>query len=428
MTGERFSVRALGRRGEGVADGATGPVYLPYALPDEIVTAVVDGDIAHVTGWEVARPDRIAPVCTYFGSCGGCAVQALPAEPYAAWKRGLVVAALARAGVQADVAPLVDAHGAGRRRATFHARPQRSRNVLRPASVEVGFMRARSHDLIDIAACPVLAPALAPALPAAHRLAAETAEVGKPLDIVATASATGLDVDLRGLGPLAPGLLTRLAEIAGELDLARLSNHGEVVVERRAPLLRVGHAAVVLPPGCFLQATEAGEAVLAALVAEAVGGARTVIDLFCGIGTFALRLAERASVRASDVDARSLRALERAAGAAPACRPVKVDARDLAHRPLGLDEVAVADAVVMDPPRAGASAQAEVLARSSVPVVVSVSCSPASFARDAAVLLAGGYELGQVTPVDQFRYSPHVELVGVFRRPRKRATRRPLFG
>lgn len=429
MTGERFTLSRLGQRGEGVAETSRGPVYLPYALPGEIVVAERDGDLAHVTEWVSRRPDRVSPVCRYFGTCGGCAVQALPPAPYADWKRNLVVSALARSGVEAEVAPLVDAHGAGRRRATFHGRQARSPNVLGPATARVGFMRARSHDLVDIAACPVLVPELAPALPIAHRITAATLPLGKPLDILATSTDVGLDVDLRGLGLLETDWLQRLAELGRDLGLARLSNHGVPLIELRTPTLRVGPADVPLPPGGFLQATAAGEEALAALVSEAVGGARRILDLFCGMGTFALRLAARAAVQAFDLEPAAIQALDRAVRSTRGLKPLRAEVRDLFRRPLQAEELADLDAAVLDPPRAGALAQVEHLARSAIPTIVSVSCQPATFARDAAVLLAGGYALTRVVPVDQFRYAPHVEIVGVFRRPKSRhPQRRALFG
>ena len=428
MTRQRLEVRRLGQRGEGVAEGTGGPVYVPYALPGETVLA--DPDAAGLAPEILrVRPDRVAPVCPYFGTCGGCAVQSLPGGEYAAWKRGLVVDALRKAGVESEVAPLVGAHGAGRRRATFHARAEASPNVLRRAPLRVGFMRARSHEVIDLEACPVLAPELGPALPAARRIAAALADTGKPLDLVVTASRDGLDIDLRGVGALTPERRTVLAALATALDLARLSNHGDIIIERRLPVLAMGRVSLVLPPGAFLQATTAGEDAMVALVAEAVGGARKVADLFCGLGTFALRLAGQATVSAFDLEGPALAALQRAAAATSGLKPVTAAARDLFRRPLAGAELAPFDAVVFDPPRAGALSQAEALAASAVACVVAVSCNPMTFARDAAALVGGGYRLERVTPIDQFLFSPHLEIVGVFRRPKaKSRPRRTLFG
>ena len=304
---------------------------------------------------------------------------------------------------------MIDAHGEGRRRATFHAR-RSDRGVL-----EVGFAAYRAHHVISIDRCPVLSPSLDGAIPAAWALADALGSLKKPLDIQVTATDTGLDVDLRGSGPLSPQRTTALARLAAAHRLARLTRHGELVVQRAAPTLRIGKAQVVLPPGAFLQATAAGEAVLAQRVAEHVGGAKSVADLFCGVGPFALRLAERARVYAADGDDAAIAALRHAAPAR-GLKPVETQARDLFRRPLGAKELKRFEAVVFDPPRQGAEAQARELAASEVPLVVAVSCNAATFSRDARLLHDGGYRLTDLAPVDQFRHSAHVEIVARFTR------------
>jgi 23S rRNA (uracil1939-C5)-methyltransferase len=217
--------------------------------------------------------------------------------------------------------------------------------------------------------------------------------------IFVTATASGLDVDLKGHGPLGEAETQSLVRIAQEHDLARLSNHGMIVICRRAPMLAMGKARVAPPPGAFLQATEAGEEAVAARVCAHVAGARCIAELFCGVGTFALRMAEFAKVEAFDLDEASLQALAKAARAA-GLREVVISPRDLFRRPLGPLELDRYDAVVFDPPRAGAEKQALVLSASSVPLVVAVSCNAQTFARDAAILCAGGYEMARVEPVD----------------------------
>jgi len=418
----RLVIERLGRRGEGVARHGASPVYVPYALPGETVLAERDGERAHVVELLAPRPDRVEPICPYYGVCGGCAVQTLPESDYAAWKRGLVVTALARAGLEVPVASLVDAHGLGRRRATFHARLEQVR-----AAPRVGFMQARAHTIVDLAFCPILAPAMAGALPAARRIAAILSQAGKPLDVLVTATETGLDLDLRGLGRADEAQRRALVAAAAGLDLARLSNHGEVLVEARAPVLRMGRALLAMPPGAFLQATAEGETALASRVVAGVGEARTIADLFCGVGTFALRLAESASVMAIDSEPHAVAALVRAAAGTAGLRQPRTEVRDLVKRPLSAAELSGVAAVVFDPPRAGAAAQAAEIARSGVPRVVAVSCDPGTFARDAATLVAGGYRMESIVPVDQFRYSAHVELVAVFTRRAVPAKRRRLL-
>ncbi|MGE3246477.1 MAG: class I SAM-dependent RNA methyltransferase [Beijerinckiaceae bacterium] len=424
--GVRLAVERLGARGEGVAVYKGRQVYVPHALPGEEILADVDVDRAAVTEILRASPQRIEPICSYYGVCGGCAIQDLEAKAYEAWKRGLVEGALARAGVEAQVEPVIPAHGGGRRRVTLHARANRERPT--GGSVVSGFMRARSHDIVDIDTCPVLSPGLASAPRIARSIAQTMAELNKPLDILLTETKSGIDADVRGAGALPAAMRLTLTELAGALDLARLSNHGDIVIERRTPLLQAGRAELNPPPGAFLQATVAGEETLAGLVCEAAKGAARIADLFAGAGTFALRLAEIAPVVAVEHDRAALAALDRAARFAAGLKGVATEERDLFRRPFAVTELAQFDCLVFDPPRAGAEAQASALAQSGVPRVIAVSCNAQTFARDAKILTGGGYSLEQVTPVDQFLYSPHVEIVGVFVRSAPKKKRRPLLG
>jgi 23S rRNA (uracil1939-C5)-methyltransferase len=407
-----LTIDRLGARGEGVAQSPDGLISVPYALAGETIAAKVDGSWGRLAEVLTCSPHRIAPFCRYFAHCGGCAVQTLAADSYARWKRDIVTSALRRAGLTNEVLDLADAHGAGRRRATFHARYTQGR----PA---VGFTQARAHKIVEIDSCPVLAASMDGALPAARAIAEALAAAGKPLDILVTATASGLDVDLKGRGTLGEAETKSLVRIALAHDLARLSNHGTIVVSRRTPMLAMGKAMVVPPPGVFLQATETGEEALAARVSAHVAGARYIADLFSGIGTFALRLAEFAKVDAFDLEEDSLQALAKAARAA-GLREVAVSPRDLLRSPLGPLELDRYDAVVFDPPRAGGEQQAVALSASSVPLVVAVSCNTQTFARDAAILCAGDYEIARVEPVDQFRHTPHVEVVACFRRRTQR--------
>ena len=284
--------------------------------------------------------------------------------------------------------------------------------------LKVGFAAAGSHDIIPIDRCPILAPGLNGAIDAAWALAEPLIAIGKPLDIQATATDNGLDIDVRGSGALPTKTITALSRLAEQHKLTRLTRHGELVLQRTPPTIRIGAAQVTLPPGSFLQATTAGEEALAALVLEHVGRAKHIADLFCGVGPFALRLAAKARVAAFDSDAGAVAALSRAASTTPGLKPIKAETRDLFRRPLVPQELRDYDAVVFDPPRQGAQVQVAQLAASKVPTVVAVSCNVATFARDAKVLIDGGYEIEGVTPVDQFRHTPHVELVARFVRKR----------
>jgi 23S rRNA (uracil1939-C5)-methyltransferase len=405
---EWLVIDRLGHRGDGIADRSAGPIYVSDTLPGE--TVEVEGvpghpDRRHLLNVDKPSPERIAPICPYFGICGGCALQHWNAASYRAWKRDLVVTALRQVGIDAGVAELIDSHGEGRRRAVFHARHSK-RDVL-----EVGFSAARAHHVIAIDRCPILAKSLDGAIKAAWAIAELLGPTRKPLDIHITATDEGLDVDVRGSGPLTAATMASLARAALRQNLARLTRHSELIAQTRTPSLRMGSARVLLPPAAFLQATVEGEAVLSRLVLDACGGAKQVADLFAGVGPFALRLAATARVRAFDADEAAVAALKRAAETTRGLKPTEAQRRDLFRSPLSGAELARCDAVVFDPPRQGAQAQSRELAASSVPIIVAVSCNPGTFARDMRQLIDGGYRLTAITPVDQFRYSAHVEIV-----------------
>jgi 23S rRNA (uracil1939-C5)-methyltransferase len=413
---EQLTIARIGHRGDGIADTNTGPVYVPYALPGETVTVEsVAGhpDRRHLLHVEKPSIERIAPICPHFGICGGCAVQHWSMAEYLLWKRNLVVEALGHANLVAPVEPIIDAHGKGRRRAVLHARRGRG-DIL-----EVGFAAQRSHQIVAIDACPILSPGLKNAVPVAWAIAELLKPVDKPLDIHVTATDSGLDVDVRGSGPLNTARTAALAKVAEQHKLARVTRHGELVLQREPPMLKVGRALVPLPPGAFLQATAEGEATLARLVSGHVGSIKKIkriADLFCGIGTFALRLAETARVTAIDSEGQAVKALERGVAMTSGLKQIETQTRDLFRSPFMASELKAFDVVVFDPPRQGAEAQARELALSKVPVVIGVSCDATTFARDARILVDGGYKLISVAPVDQFRYSHHVEMVAKFER------------
>jgi 23S rRNA (uracil1939-C5)-methyltransferase len=410
---ERLTIDHVGHFGDGVAIADGQSVFVPYTLGGETVeVAPVPGhhpDRRRLLQVERASPERIAPFCQHFGTCGGCAIQHWETERYRAWKRELVVETLTRAKIACDVHPLIDAHGLGRRRMTLHARLG-THDVL-----EVGFSAPNSHDIVPVDRCPILDPGLAGALDAAWAVAEPLKPAGKPLDIQCTATNNGLDVDVRGSGPLPSAMITTLSRVAEQHRLARLTRHGEMVLMRTPPTITIGAAQVILPPGSFLQATVAGEEALAALVSDHCRRGKHIADLFCGVGPFALRLAAKSRVSAFDSDAGAVTALQKAAISTSGLKPVKAETRDLFRRPLVVpQELRDYDTVVFDPPRQGAQAQVLQLAASKIPVVVAVSCNVATFARDARILIDGGYKIEGVTPVDQFRHTPHVELVARF--------------
>ena len=408
-----LTIGRFGHHGAGIAELEDGTrVFVPYTLPGEKVVARITGDRARPTEIVTSSADRIDPECRHYTVCGGCTVQHADAQFVRDWKRQIVVTALENRKINTPVADVIDAHGAGRRRVSLHVRQNGS-------IYQAGFMRARSHGLEVIESCPVLCAELAKAPEIAIAVATMLKAYGSAFEVAMTATDHGLDVAVSGRG-FAEGLENlelrqALAELAAELDLARLTLGGETLAARRAATLTMGPAQVELPVNAFSQSTALGEITLAERVVAAVSGASRIADLFAGLGPFALRLGSSATVHAIDTDAAALRALSQAANEI-GIRSTTTEIRDLFRRPLLAPDLEPYDAVILDPPRAGAEAQAEALATSRVPIVASVSCNPVSFARDAACLIAGGYSLQEVTPVDQFKWSSHIEIVGVFTR------------
>lgn len=412
-----LGITAMGARGDGIAQSPEGPVFVPLTVPGDRVLAEREAKRGGAL-WARARtivaasPERVEPPCPVYGECGGCSLQHWRADAYRDWKRGLLVSAIARAGAAADlVAPSVSIPPGTRRRATFAFEAHKNRVVL-------GFNARASHRLVDLSSCLLLAPGLTAILAPLRAVLAAVA-AGTRGDVTVTQTETGIDIVVETVAPLDLFGRESLARFAEETDLARLSwrrpgDPAEPVAERRQPMLRFGGASVVLPPGSFLQPSAEGERALAGLVFDAVGGAGRVADLFSGIGSFSLPLAQKADVLAVEGEKAAVAALSLAAGRARA--RLKAEMRDLARRPLAGAELKRFDAVVFDPPRAGAQAQAEALAQSGPGLVVAVSCNPATLARDAHALILGGYRLVRAVPVDQFPWSSHLEAVAVFQR------------
>lgn len=409
MSERELKIAELGHRGDGIAATETGPVYVSGALPGETVRARVDNGRAIDPVPETLSPDRISPVCGHYEACGGCSVQHLAAAPYLAWKRGLVIKALQDRGIETEIAETLPATAGGRRRAVLTA-TRAGRHTL------LGYHEKASHRLVDIHECPVLDPAIVSALPGLKALASEVLPKKGELRLTVLCTTAGLDVAIdradKGYERKIPGLSQKTVE----LDLARLSVNGEVILEVRPPLLDMGGIGLVAAPGGFTQATRAAEEVLAELVLAGIGKAKRVADLFSGSGTFALRLARSANVHAVEGDAAAVAAFDKALRKPQGLKKVTFERRDLFRRPLVRGELEAFDAVVFDPPRAGAQAQAELLATSKVKAIVAVSCNPATLARDLRILIDGGYALQSVTPVDQFHYTPHIEVVAVLTR------------
>jgi len=406
-------IERLGAQGDGVASG---PVFASGVLPGERVRASVAGDRAEAVEILAASADRISPPCPHFGDCGGCALQHWAPAPYLAWKAEQIRLAMGREGLETEILAPFAAPPGSRRRLALHARQGRG-------GAEIGFKARRSWRLVPIEVCPVSDPRLVAAFPALRRLAAPLFEQRKSAPTLhVTLTGTGLDIDITGverrIGALSADARFRVADAAAAADFARVTLDGEILYQARAPVVRVGRASVELPAGSFLQAVPEAEAAMAAFVRDALAGATSVADLYCGVGAFALRLAEDAAVAAYDVSGQAIAALRSAQATAPGLKAIAAETRDLVRRPVLVAELKRTQAAVIDPPRAGAAEQHRELARSSLARVAGVSCNPATFARDARILTDGGFTLVRVLPVDQFLWSPHVELVGLFERSR----------
>ena len=403
-----LDIGALSPRGHGLGRAHSGLVEVPFALPGETIEAEVEGARGRLLALVRAAPERVSAPCPHFGECGGCRLQHFDLSAYAGWKRSLIVSTLSKHGLSAPVLSLVDAHGAGRRRIVLHARRGPD------GAPRLGFMAERSHDLVDIRHCLVLAPDLAPALAAARDLARILLPLSPTFDLQFTAVLGGLDGDIRGLPRKASFSLAEAANICARHGIVRLSVHGDPALGLEPPLVDCGGVKMLLPPGAFLQATAAGEEALAAFILGHAQGAKRAADLFCGIGTFALRLARKVPVLAVDADGAAIDALASAVRNAKGLKPVTALRRDLFKEPLTATELDAFDLIVFDPPRQGAEAQARELARSRSRRIIAISCLPATFARDAAILVGAGYVLKEVLPIDQFKWSAHVELAALF--------------
>jgi len=406
----KLTIERLGHGGDGVAKTPEGDtVFVPQTLPGEEVEGELDGN--RLTGVKIITPsgDRVRPPCAHFKSCGGCSMQHLRDDVVAVWKQDIVRGALSARGLDAPIRGIKTSPAGSRRRAAFSGRRPRSGPV-------VGLHARGSDQMVEIPDCQLMSPALMAGMDGMRALSRALASRKTELTIHVTETDTGLDIRVDGAPPQDVPRMAGLATVAEEHDMARLSMGDELVVERRPPMVRLGPANVVLPAGAFLQATKAGEADLLALVLEAVGGAKRVADLFAGCGTFALPLSEQAEVLAVEGLDSLTAALEAGWRGVGGLRKLTAQTRDLFDRPVLAQELKGFGAVVIDPPRAGAEAQCRELAKSDVPVIAAVSCNPQSFARDAAILIEGGYSLDWIDVVDQFRWSHHVELAARFTR------------
>jgi len=407
---ETVTIERLGHSGDGIAvagDGAR--VFVPMTLAGETVEIEREGSQTRLVRILAASPERVPAACPNFGRCGICALEHMAAPAYLEWKREQVVAALAQRGITADVAPMVPIAPQSRRRAIFSA-------IRTAKGVVLGFHERGSETIVDIDTCVVLVPAIIANLPRLKQIAARVLPRFKPARVTVLAADNGLDVTFNGTGKPERKQLEQLAEFAVDRGIGRLTVEGVEVFRNALPELPAGPARLLPVPGGFTQAAAAAETAMAEAVTAHIGSAGPVADLFAGIGTFTFRLAARAPVTAVEGEADLVAAIEAAARRANGIKRVTARRRDLFRNPLAPVELDQFGAVVFDPPAAGAKAQSEMLAKSKVPRIAAVSCNPATLARDARILLDGGYRLTRVIPVDQFLFSAEIEAVALFTR------------
>ncbi len=407
-------IEAIGAHGDGVAhiDGRT--VHIPFTLPGETVCAEVRGTKAAAIIIESPSPARIPPVCRHFGTCGGCTLQHWRDDLYAGWKQDLVLAQLKRAGVDApSIEPLRRYPTASRRRASFTARKAGGK-------FDLGYSAARSHEIFALEECPILLPQIAAALPSLRAALFAALPARGEVKLHVTAAVNGLDCSIQGTH-LPKSFHQDVIKLLADGGVIRAVWNDDIVLLGAVPYIAFGGVRVTLPPGAFLQAVEACERDMADFASEALAEAKAdggpLCDLFAGLGAFTFPCAKLASVVAYEGSATAATAMTSAAKQAKGIKPVIAVRRDLFRNPLGAAELSKFAAIVADPPREGAEAQCRALANSMVDTVVMMSCNPATFARDAALLTSAGFQLSQLAVFDQFKFSPHVELAAAFRRP-----------
>jgi len=403
-------ISAIGNRGDGIADTEEGRFYIPFTAPgDRLLLTIQDGEIVN-SRRTADGPDRRTPVCSHFGECGGCALQHVDDVEYSTWMHKRVTQALALHGLYVKVDPPIRIPPGTRRRARLGVRSTAKGVVL-------GFKAKRSHWLVDVTECPVVHTEIVALLPQLRTVLSYCLEVGGGAEVSVAIVDSGLDVAVDTSSVLDLAKRERLAEFAASSKLARLTWAGELVVQRCLPYVVFAEIAVYFPTGAFLQPTETVEMILTEFVVTVLNFATTVADLFAGCGTFSLPLAMAGKrVHAVDANNGQVRALNVAAQDPRLGTRITTESRDLERRPLAGLELTMFDGLVLDPPRAGAAAQVREIAAMALPVVVYVSCNPATFARDARALVDGGYNLDKVMPIDQFVWSAEIELVAVFRR------------
>ncbi|GAA5099990.1 class I SAM-dependent RNA methyltransferase [Bartonella acomydis] len=396
----------IGVNGHGVTKTLRDFVYVPFTLPGECAEITVYEKYATLVALKKKSPERIDTLCQHFGECGGCTLQHWHIDSYHKWKRQLVLDALKEYKLDLAVSPLIECALYSRRRITLTA-------SMTPQGQRVGFNRHLSHEIVSLEECPVSCPQIISKLGAIRELCAHLNNHAKRFHMTITYVANGLDVALGGCVIRHESLRQKMIHTALACGMTRLSVEGEVLVEREKPFIYFGDVCVEFPAGGFLQATSEAENIMGNLILTHLKKAKNALDLFSGVGTFSLRMAKKMNVHAVESDEKALKNLSLAARFATGLKTVTCEKRDLFRRPLSVRELEYFESVVFDPPRAGAEEQVRELAKARIPRIVAISCNPMTFARDLSLLIAGGYTVEKVIPIDQFLWSPHVEVVAL---------------
>ena len=402
-----YIVDRLGQLGDGIIDTPNGEIFAPFTLPGEHIEGNVEN--GRVNSPKIIKPvsDRIKPACKHFKSCGGCSLQHASDTVISDWKIRKTQDALSQVNLHPEFRPIINSKAGSRRRATFAAK-RTKKGAL------VGFHGRASDVIIEISECPISDPILLSGMPAFSQFAILGSSRKAVLRISATVSGNSLDVKIDNGKKLSATEISKFAQICNQFKILRLMWNDDVIAQSNPPSQKMGLADVIPPSGAFLQATKSGEAALIKTVLEIIGPSKRVVDLFAGCGTFALPIASKATVHALEGDVNMIAALDSGWRAAGGLHDIKSETRDLFRRPLMPDEFKKIDAIVIDPPRAGAVSQVVEIAKANVGRIAFVSCNPATFARDASILCNNGYNLDWVQVIDQFLWNPHIELVAQF--------------
>ena len=407
---EKLTIELFGRKGDGVARHHGKEIYVPGTLAGESITVRGSGPRRELVSIEVASPNRITPKCKHFTECGGCQTQHMAEQAYLEWKKRLVEEPLQKAGITTPIDPIVTFGNEGRRRAVFQARHTAH-------GCAFGFSAAKSNQIISIEECVVLDRQISDQLPVLKSLA-ELVTGGKTTSRMSVlATKNGLDIALENTGKTIDSNRQKLISLAIENQICRLSTEDETLIETRKPEIDIAGISVLPPPGCFVQAVKSAETCMSDLVASHLNECKQVADLYCGIGTFALRLAEHSTVLAIENNKPAVEALNQAwRSTGGRLKQINTEVRNLEHRPVGFPELKKTEGVVFDPPRSGAELQARQIAKSSVSKVAAVSCNPVTLTRDLEILVSAGFTVSRIIPLDQFKHTSHLEVVALLER------------